>query len=92
MDIQILRKVIDTFKRLKSSALKSCCGHLRRWSFTSGSNCKVRGGGEGRGHPDPEKRGAVSQKNFFWPCEPQFGLKIGGVPPGPSPGSATGLG
>ena len=31
----------------------------------------------------------VSKKKVFWPCEPQFGLKIGGVPPGPSPGSAT---
>ena len=68
MDIQILRKVVDTFKRLKSSALKSCCGHLRRWSFTSGSNCKVRGGGsgEGHGHPDPEKRGGQSPKKFFF--------------------------
>ena len=31
----------------------------------------------------------VSKKKVFWPFEPQSGLKIGGVPPGPSPGSAT---
>ena len=70
MDIQILRKVVDTFKRLKSSALKSCCGHLRRWSFTSGSNCKALTAGKGKGghgHPDPEKRGAVFKKCFFGP-------------------------
>ena len=37
-----------------------------------------------------------SQKTFFRPFEPQFGLRIGGqggggvgMPPGPSPGSAT---
>ena len=51
MDIQILRKVVDTFKRLKSSALKSCFGNLG-------------GRGEGRGHPDPEKRGGQSPKKF----------------------------
>ena len=31
------------------------------------------------------KGGAVSQKIFFWPFEPQFGLKIGGGAPGPIP-------
>ena len=42
-------------------------------------------GGGGGGHPP----------NFFWPFEPQFGLKIGvggggvGPLPGPFPGSAT---
>ena len=30
----------------------------------------------GRGHPDPEIRGRRSQKNFFRPFGPQFGLKI----------------
>ena len=49
-----------------------------------------RGGG---GHPDPEIRGGGrSQKNFFRPLGPQFGLKIrvgGGIHS--SPGSATGL-
>ena len=68
MDIHILRKVVNTFKKLKCSALKSCCGHLRRWSFTSGSNCKALTAGKGKGghgHPDPEKRGGSLQKNFF---------------------------
>ena len=44
------------------------------------------------GHPDREISwgGGRSQKNFFRPFEPQFGLKIrGAAPPGPSPGSAT---
>ena len=50
----------------------------------------------GPGHPDPEIRrwGARSLKqNFFRPFGPQFGLKIRGLPgpPGPSPGSVTGL-
>ena len=48
----------------------------------------------GPGHQDPDIRGggAGSKKKIsrlFWP---QFGLKIRGArPPGPSPGSATGL-
>ena len=54
---------------------------------------QIRGGGGGGGHPDPEIRGGpASQKNFFWPFRPHFGLKIRGggpAPPGPSPGSAT---
>ena len=35
--------------------------------------------------------GGRSQKEFFWPFGPQFGLKIRGSPPppGPSPGSAS---
>ena len=47
---------------------------------------QIRGGG----HPDPEIKAGVSQKNFQ-PFGPQFGLKIRGgpAPPGPSPGSAT---
>ena len=32
------------------------------------------------------KGGLVSQKNFFWPLGPQFGLKLRGAP---SPGSTT---
>ena len=62
----------------------------------------LQGGGSkpsdngGPGHPDPEIRrwGARSLKqNFFRPFGPQFGLKIRWVPgpPGPSPGSVTGL-
>ena len=56
---------------------------------------QIRGGGGGS-HLDPEKRGGQSQKNFFQPFEPQFGLKIRGRSggwggPGPSPGSGTGL-
>ena len=42
-----------------------------------------RGGGAGLGgHPDPEIRvwGVVSKK-IYWPFWPQFGLKIGGLPP-----------
>ena len=39
--------------------------------------------------PDLQIRGGGrSQKNFFRPFGPQFGLKIMGCP-GPSPGSAT---
>ena len=43
------------------------------------------------GHPDPEKKGGGwgSQKKFFQPFGPQFGLKIrgwgGGGPPGTLP-------
>ena len=62
----------------------------------------LQGGGSkpsdngGPGHPDPEIRrwGARSLKqNFFRLFGPQFGLKIRWVPgpPGPSPGSVTGL-
>ena len=46
------------------------------------------------GHPDPEMRegwGTRSQRIFFLPFRPQFGLKIRGAP-GPSPGSATAWG
>ena len=53
------------------------------------------GGAGGGGHPDPEiGGGVVSKKFFFRPFGRQFGLKIRGTPapPGPSPGSATGLG
>ena len=40
---------------------------------------KGEGGGEGRrGHPDPEISRGQSQKNFFWPFWPQFGLQIRG--------------
>ena len=51
------------------------------------------GGGRGKpGHPDPEIGGRRSQKNFFGPFGPQFGLKIRrGRPPGPLFGSATGI-
>ena len=35
-------------------------------------------GGGGSGHPDPEIRGGWSQKNFFPPFGPKFGLKIRG--------------
>ena len=56
----------------------------------------------GGSHPDPEIRGGpVSKKFFFSPSDLSFGLKIrvgvavgegGGLgPPGPTPGSATGL-
>ena len=47
--------------------------------------------GGGGGHPDPEIRGGgQSQKFFFRPFGPHFGLKIRGAgSPGPSPGSAT---
>ena len=53
------------------------------------------GGGAGGGNSDPEIReGPVSQKIFFRPFGPQFGLKIraggGAGPPVPSPGSANG--
>ena len=44
--------------------------------------------------PDLQIRGdARSQKNFFRPFGPQFGLKIMGEAgsPGPYPGSATGF-
>ena len=35
----------------------------------------------GGGHPDPETGGGRrSQKNFFRPFRPQFGLKIEGAP------------
>ena len=37
------------------------------------------------GHPGSEIRGGGSQKTFFRPFGPQFGLKIRG----PSPGTAT---
>ena len=52
-------------------------------------------GGGGGGNSDPEIReGPVSQKIFFRPFGPQFGLKIraggGAGPPVPSPGSANG--
>ena len=33
--------------------------------------------------------GGRSTKKYFRPLGPQFGLKIEGGPPGPSPGSAT---
>ena len=61
--------------------------------YRGGSKPSDKGG---PGHPDPEIRrwGARSLKqNFFRPFGPQFGLKISGVPgpPGPSPGSVTGL-
>ena len=49
------------------------------------------GGGD---HPGPEIRGRDGvQKHFFRLFGPQFGLKIegGGGPPGPSPGSTTGM-
>ena len=48
----------------------------------------------GAGHPEPEIRGGPGlQKRFFRPFGPHFGLKIRGWPwpPGPLPGSATGL-
>ena len=51
-----------------------------------------KGAGGGGGHLHPEKRGGrKSQKNFFWPLGPQFGLIIRGKapPPGPFPGSPT---
>ena len=53
----------------------------------------IRGGGGGRSsRPRDYWSGAVEKKNFFRPLGPQFGPKIpGGGPPGPSPGSATGL-
>ena len=43
------------------------------------------------GHPDPEIKGEGSPKIFFRLFGPQFGLKIRGAGPGPSPGSATDL-
>ena len=67
-------------------------------SLTGGSggsrlSYKWKGGGGGwAGHPDPEIRGARSQKKFFRPLGPQFGLKIrGGLAPlsGPFPESVT---
>ena len=48
------------------------------------------GGGGGGGYPDPKIRGWPGlNKIFFRPFGPQFGLKIGGGAPVPSPGSAT---
>ena len=44
---------------------------------------KIRGRG---GHPDPEGSGGRSQKMFFRPFGPHFGLSIR---EGPSTGSAT---
>ena len=50
----------------------------------------IRGGGageRGNSHPDPNIRaGGQTQKKFFQPFGPQFGLKIRG---GLSPGSDT---
>ena len=46
---------------------------------------------EGPGYPDPEIRGARSQKNISRPFGSHFGLKMRGGEggsPGPSPGSA----
>ena len=43
---------------------------------------QIGGGGGGR-QPDPEIRGVRSQKIFFRPLGPQFGLKIAGGPLGP---------
>ena len=51
----------------------------------SRSSDKVGSGG-GSGHPDPEIRGGGwSQKNFFPPFGPKFGLKIRGEPGSPWP-------
>ena len=47
------------------------------------------GGGGEASYPDPEIRGAVSEKIFFGPFGPQFGLKIRGWHPGNPPESAT---
>ena len=47
------------------------------------SDLKMRGGGAGT---HPEGGGPVTQKFFFRPFGPQFGLKLRGAPP---PGSAT---
>ena len=52
---------------------------------SGGSRPSYKGGGQssrpsdkgrGGGHPDPEMGGRRSQKNFFRPFGPQFGLKI----------------
>ena len=45
------------------------------------------------GHPESEISGGAGLKIFFRPFGPHFGIKIRGSPgpPGPSPGSATGL-
>ena len=43
------------------------------------SDLKIRGLGGGGSHP--EGGGPVTQKNFFRPFGPQFGLKLRGAPP-----------
>ena len=69
---------------VSDNALLACVGG----DFSGGSRPS---GKEGGGHPDPEISGggAVSPKKFFPPSGPQFSLEITGVPPDPSPGSAT---
>ena len=59
----------------------------------TGTRGEGRGGrGRQRTRNDKGGGGAVSQKIFFGPSGPQFGLKIRGNPGplGPSPGSASG--
>ena len=54
---------------------------FRKQNLTSCSTMIACSGGPdkgGAGHPGPEIRGGQSQKNFFLPFGPQFGLKIGG--------------
>ena len=66
---------------------------MRTLGTVADPDLQIRGGGGGweAGHPDLEKRGAQSQRNFSRPFEPHFGLKIRqGGPPGPSLGAATG--
>ena len=51
---------------------------------------QIRGGGGEASHPDPEKRGAQSQKKIFPALRASFRSKIRqGGPLGPSPGAAT---
>ena len=61
------------------------------YKCSGGSRPSDKGGGGG--HPDPEIRGGLSFKKFFFRhFRPHFGLKLraeGPGPSGPSPGSAT---
>ena len=66
-------------------------------NFTTADGAVINGGGSrpsdktGGGHPDPEiggegGGGGRSEKTFFRPFGPHFGIKIwGGTPPGPLP-------
>ena len=45
------------------------------------SDLKIRGWGVGGGGSHPEGGGPVTQKIFFRPFGPQFGLKLRGAPP-----------
>ena len=63
----------------KAALTKTMQGQMRDCTKVYGNGGRSRppdNGGRGGGRPDPKIRGAQCPKNFFWPFEPQFGLKI----------------